>query len=246
LKNKKKESQRNDTELNEIIQKLEDDNNVNNIPFVLTGNLLYFHRYDGKYLLVIPQEIVPELLDLYHSHELSVHMSRDRLYHTLKKQYYWRGMFRDISQWIAACPKGSAVKTPLPKYAGLLQPIITTKPFEMVAMDIMGPLRTSPEGYKYSLYIIDMFTSWPESIPLRTLTAEETTRAFQLLVTRHACPIKALTDRGTSFMSKLFAKICKRYGVEHIASSTYHHQTIGKVERFHGKFIIDSHKKRSD
>jgi hypothetical protein len=111
LEDKIKESQREDPELMEIIQKLEDDNNVNNISFVLTSNLLYFHRYDGKYLLVIPQEIVPELLDLYHAHDLSEHMSRDRLYHTLKKQYYWRGMFRDISQWIAACPKCSAVKT---------------------------------------------------------------------------------------------------------------------------------------
>ncbi len=84
-------------------------------------------------------------------------MAEEDRHKTLKKQYYWRGMFRDISQWIAACPKCSAVKTPLPKYAGLLQPITTTKTFEM-------------------------------------------------------------------------AKICKRYGVEHIASSTYHYQTIGKVE----------------
>ena len=56
-------------------------------------------------------------------------------------------MFHDISQWVAACPKWSTVKTNMPHNAGLLQPIITTQPFEMVAIDIMGPLKTSPDGY---------------------------------------------------------------------------------------------------
>ena len=49
-------------------------------------------------------------------------------------------MFQDINQWVAACPKCSRIKSNDPKRAGLLQPIITTKPFELVAADIMGPL----------------------------------------------------------------------------------------------------------
>jgi hypothetical protein len=36
----------------------------------------------------------------------------------------------------------------------------------------------SPDGYKYLLNMIDVFTSWPEAVPLKTLTAEETTKAF--------------------------------------------------------------------
>ncbi len=55
-----------------------------------------------------------ELLELYHAHELSVHMSRDRLYYTLKKQYYLKGMIQDISRWVAACPRCSTVKTNIP------------------------------------------------------------------------------------------------------------------------------------
>jgi hypothetical protein len=235
LEDKIKEHQRKDPELIDIIRELE-ANQESVIPFTLTRDLLYFHRYDGKYLLVIPQETVPELLELYHAHELSVHMSRDRLYYTLKKQYYWKGMFQDISRWVAACPRCSTEKTNIPKQAGLLQPIITSQPFEIVAMDIMGPLQTSPDGFKYLLNIIDLYTSWPEAIPLRTLTAVETTKAFQEFITRHSCPQKVLSDRGTSFTSELFNRVCKRFGIGHLLSSAYHHQTIGKVERFH-KFL---------
>ncbi len=50
------------------------------IPFILTNGLLYFCKYDESKLLVIPQPMVPELLELYHAHELSAHMSRDRFY----------------------------------------------------------------------------------------------------------------------------------------------------------------------
>ena len=96
---------------------------------------------------------------------MSAHMSRDRSYYLLKKQYYWKGMFQDINQWVAACPKCSRIKANVPKRAGLLQPIFTTRPFELVAADIMGPLTISPEGYKYLLNITDVFSSWPEAIP---------------------------------------------------------------------------------
>jgi hypothetical protein len=51
----------------------------------------------------------------------------------------------------------------------------------------MGPLTTSPEGYKYLLNCIDLNTSWPESQPLRTLTALELTSAIQkIIICRHA------------------------------------------------------------
>ncbi len=57
-------------------------------------------------------------------------------------------MFQAISQLVAACPKCSTMKTYTPHNAGLYQTIITTQLFEMVAMDIMGPFKTSPDGYK--------------------------------------------------------------------------------------------------
>jgi hypothetical protein len=239
INEKIKHEQKGDPELKEIRQRLLADESSQRIPFIIMGDLLYFLKYNDHQLLVIPQAVVPELLELYHSHELSASMSRDRLYQLLRKQYYWKGMFHDLSQWVAACPKCSTVKTIMSHNAGLLQPIITTQPFEMVAMDIMGPLKTSPDVYKYLLNMIDAFTSWPEAVPLKTLTPEETTKAFQILVTRHSCTTKVLTDRGTSFTSKLFAKICMKYGVSHVLSSAYHHQTIGKVIRFH-KFMENS------
>ncbi len=90
--------------------------------------------------MVIPRPLIVKILSLYHAHEMSVHMSRDRLYALLKKRFYWKGMFGDVDEWIKACPKCNGVKTNQTNKYGLLQPIIVTKPFEIVAADIMGPL----------------------------------------------------------------------------------------------------------
>lgn len=233
------QAQRDDPELTNIILQLETPEGAPHIPFSLHNDRLYFNKYDGQTLLVIPKITIPEILEIYHSHQMSVHISRDRLYALLRKRYYWPYMFKDVNEWIAACPQCSKVKTSKPKSHGLLQPIVTRQPFEKIAIDIMGPLTESIEGYKYILNCVDLFTSWPEAFPLKTLTAEETVGAIQRFITRHSCPQTILSDQGTSFTSKLFSKVCKYFGIKHEVSSAYHHQTIGKVERFH-KFMENS------
>ncbi len=80
INEKFKHEQKVDPELKEIRQRLLANERIQRIPFIIMGDLLYFQKYNDHQLLVIPQAVVPELLELYHSHELSTHMSRDRLY----------------------------------------------------------------------------------------------------------------------------------------------------------------------
>jgi hypothetical protein len=79
INEKIKHEQKEDPELNEIRQRLSANESNQRMPFIITDNLLYFQKYNDHRLLVIPQAVVPELLELYHSHELSAHVSRDRL-----------------------------------------------------------------------------------------------------------------------------------------------------------------------
>jgi transposase InsO family protein len=66
-----------------------------------------------------------------------------------------------------------------------------------------------------------------------TIIAEEICqRFFGMVIVRHGCPQKVLTHQGRQFTSKAFKRICKQYS----ESSAHHHQTNGKVERFH-KFL---------
>jgi hypothetical protein len=234
-------SQRNSPEWQELIEECLSNKNLSLARnFELIDDLLYFVRKDGYKLIVIPSCLVETILKLYHNCDLTVHLSSPRLYQMFHNRFYWKGMSEDIRRWVSACVQCNKIKTPQPLSHGLLQPIVVKQPFEMVGVDIMGPITQSNDGYSYILVCVDMFTSWVEASVLKNITAEEVCMVlFKILISRHGCPMKLLSDQGKQFESKLFAKFCKQFNITHVMASAYHHQTNGKVERFM-RFIENS------
>ncbi len=48
---------------------------------------------------------------------------------------------------------------------------VVTELFESVAVDIVGPLPMSRDKYQYLLTTLCLATRWPDSIPLKSVTA---------------------------------------------------------------------------
>ncbi|CAF0870459.1 unnamed protein product [Brachionus calyciflorus] len=103
----------------------------------------------------------------------------------------------------------------------------------MVGVDILGPFKTTRRGYRCIFIFIDLFTNWVEACALKTLEAEEVVKGFyRVIITRHGCPRKVLTDQGTQFTSVVFKQLCEKFGILKLESSAKHPQTNGKAERF--------------
>ena len=47
---------------------------------------------------------------------------------------------------------------------------------------------------------------------------------------RFGAPRTIISDEGSHFANKLFAKLIRRYGVKHIMSLAYHPQSNGQAE----------------
>lgn len=142
-------------------------------------------------------------------------------------------MYEDIERWIKACLVCNQIKPGPSRRHGLLQPIKVTFPFEIVGIDILGPLRKTKRNNRYILVFIDLFTNWVEACPLQSLEAEEVVRMFyKIIITRHGCPKKVLTDQGTQFTSQIFKTLCSKFGIVKLEASAKHPQTNGKTERF--------------
>ena len=202
---------------------------------ILKGkNGLLYKREGDKSLLLVPSALIQHILKQYHSHALAGHRSRDRLYHTIKKTFYWPKMYADVENFVSACDLCSKIKTRQPLNHGLLQPIRVKHPFELVGIDI-AYLSLSKGGFRYILVAIDYFTNWVEAALLKTMTAEEVIRAFfKIIISRHGCPERLISDSGTTFLSESMTSLCKCFNIQKIESSPYHPQGNGKVEKFIG------------
>ena len=216
------EAQRNDPAMQEAVEDCEQNQQISTCnKYVLIDKILYERRPDGRELLLVPPDMRIKILKAFHSNNMLVHINWDRMYALVNKRFYWPTMFGDIKSYVKACLTCNRIKPTNPKSNGLLVPIRTSRPLEMVCVDILGPLTLSKNNYKYILTCVDHFTSWVEAIPLLGITAEEVANAFfRLIILRHGCPEKLLSDQGTQFTSNIMADLCKTFNIQHLFSSS--------------------------
>ncbi len=209
--------QRNDPAWQDVIDSCTTNNGVSTCGnFILVKNILYkLDKKEDKELLVIPHTLVEKLLKFYHNNHLLIHPSQKRLYEILRSRFYWNGMYRDTMNWVAACSTCIFHKGLQPKSNGLLIPIESCLPFQLLGIDIQGPFKVSKNGYKYILVCVDHFTSWVEAAPLKTITAAEVISVFfKLIIARHGCPKQILTDQGKQFVGNAFKEVYKQFNIE--------------------------------
>ena len=112
---------------------------------------------DSKHFIVAPQSFHKQFLTM--AHKASGHQGSDCTLPILSDSVYWVGMARDVKRHCTHCFKCQVSKAPVNKPAPL-QPVITTRPWEIVAVDILKVL-PSGAGKQYILVVQDYFFKWP-------------------------------------------------------------------------------------
>ena len=183
--------------------------------------------------LILPQELVPTVLDALHNHPTAGHLGVTKTLQKVRSRFYWPGQRRDVEDWCRACNSCASRKMlPKSRHAPLQlhQPGV---PLQRVAMDILGPLPETERGNRYILVIADYFTKWTEAFPMSNMEAHTVAKLFVYnFVCRFGAPDYLHTDQGRNFESNLFSEICKLLGVSKTRTTPYHPQSDGLVERF--------------
>lgn len=135
------EKQRNDPAWQSIIDDCTTSPNQRSDCFVLEDDVLYKTDNTGKDLLVIPHTLIERTLRLYHNSHLLIHPAQKKLLAILKTRVYWNHMNQDIMNWVAACKECFTHKAVQPLSHGTLIPIKSSRPFEILGMDILGPFK---------------------------------------------------------------------------------------------------------
>jgi hypothetical protein len=183
--------------------------------------------------LVVPAPLRKLVLEHSHNSLLGGHYGFSKMFYRIRNDFYWPGMAKDVRDYVRTCVSCNSRKMPLEKQIGDLQPLQSTEPFDIIGIDLIGPLKTTKEGYKYILVIQDLFSKWVEAFPIRSKTAEEVADVLlREVVCRFGAPRQILSDNGKEFLNELLTAVCKVIGSVKIFTAPYRPQTDGQVERF--------------
>ena len=203
---------------------------------------LYYPRQKGKAKvkterivkqLAVPKPLREEVLHAYHdSLAGGGHQGFERTYHSIRMKYYWPRMYKEIYQYVQSCEACQQAKRYIHAHPASLHPLPIGERFSRWHVDILGPLTTTPDGYKYILLCVDSFTKWCEAFPLKTQEASEVAHViYREIFTRYGAPQVLITDQGRNFMSKLVQALCELFRVTRHRTSSYHPQTNSCAER---------------
>ena len=125
---------------------------------------------------------------LVEAHDKLSHQSSTHTSCLIKRQYYWKGMNKDIRKYIATCALCPREKAKAQQHP-LQMTEIPDRPFNIVVIDLVTECDTSTSGNKHILTIIDHLTGWLEAYPIPDKTADTIVSTFiNENLPIHMCP----------------------------------------------------------
>uniref|UniRef100_A0A2H8THY5 RNA-directed DNA polymerase n=1 Tax=Melanaphis sacchari TaxID=742174 RepID=A0A2H8THY5_9HEMI len=175
------------------------------------------------------------ILKQFHDSKLGGHLGVNKTVKRIQKQFRWKGMKNDVKKYIKNCTSCQVNKI---SNRHVKQPMAITstssKPFEKIFLDIVGPLPTTLSSNNYILTMQDDLSKYTLGVPIPNHQANTVAEAFVIhFVCVHGIPGTILTDQGTDFLSKTFTEVCKLLKINKINTSPFRPQTNGGLERSH-------------
>ena len=163
---------------------------------------------------------------LAEAHEHARHQDTERTLNRLMQNAYCVGMAKDVGQYCSCCIKCQTTKAH-PRAPAPLQPIIASRPWELVAVDVLK-VPISLQGNEYILVAQDYFSKWPFAIPMADQKAERIVRILKdQIFTVVGPPEKLHSDQGRNFESHILSELCKEFRIAKSHTTPYHH--VGMV-----------------
>ncbi|GFX37944.1 retrovirus-related Pol polyprotein from transposon 17.6 [Trichonephila clavipes] len=213
-----REAQLKDDNLKKIIDsfesplKTEEYANWTERGFLMNQGVLYRYVPDAdsaEAQLVIPTAERELIMERHHNDPMAGHYGEEGTFQKIARRYYWTGMRKYISDYIKKCPECARFKATNQKPAGLLRTPVYSQRFEVIAIDLFGPLPQTDTGKQWIFIVEDCATKWVELFALSQASARQcATTLIEEVFMRHGIPRRIISDNGTQFVSAVLQQIC--------------------------------------
>jgi Integrase zinc binding domain len=213
--------------------------------FIQNEQLFHLARIRSKRLsqimprfiqLCIPPSARLAIISAFHD---QTHAGFLKSYLTLKTRYFWVGSATDVRLYVSSCTTCQQIKPQVNKPRLPLTSLPVQDLFECIHVDhhTMNVISGCKHPYQHILIIRDSYSPYFEAVPVKTQSAEETSKAlFDSWFPRYGLCRVLISDRGQAFMSKLFNSLLAlghstlSPSIKHICRTSYRPQTNSVAE----------------
>jgi hypothetical protein len=181
--------------------------------------------YKGRICVLDIKELKHKILCEAHGSSYSTHPGGNKMYHDLKATYWWYGMKRDVTEYVALCDTCQQVEAEHQWPAELLQPLqVPEWKWEGIAMNFIMGLPRTQSGYDSIRVIVDRLTKVAHFILGKiTYSGLKLAELYMLMIVcLHGVLMKIVSNRGTQFTSKFWERLHETLDTQLCFSSTYH------------------------
>ena len=208
-------------------QKLLNDGDTN---FAQEGQLIL---RDGRIYVPDIENLRFKMIQSYHDHKLRGHPGVRKTRELIMRDVFWKGITKDIEDYVKACPVCRRAKAVRAKPYGFLKQLtIPDRKWSHLTMDHIEQLPLSNE-YDAILVIVDRMTKQAIFIPCKTsdTTSDLAKHFVNHVFSKHGVPFSITSDRGKLFISQVWQSICAMLDIKSALSTAYHPETDGQTER---------------
>lgn len=195
----------------------------------LQGTRLY---YQGRLVLPATSPWRTIMIREFHASPTGGHAGILRTLQRVRANVFWKGMRRDVQQFVRECDICQRQKYETTSPAGLLTPLeIPHQIWDTVSMDFIEGLPKS-QGKSVILVVVDKLSKYGHFIALSHPYSGETVAELfaKEIVRLHGIPRAIISDRDAVFVSNFWTELFRLQGTSLRMSTANHPQTDGQTE----------------
>ena len=146
---------------------------------------------------------------------------------------WWPTMQADIIRYVSQCDTCQRVKRAQRRTAP--QAVrLATRPWQIICIDVTGPLPISKHNNEYIVDVIDTYTRYVEGWAVPEINMVSIANAvIERIICRYGLFEVMVSDRGSVFVGQLASHIYRALKIKRVITTAYHPQSNGIIERFH-------------
>ena len=188
-----------------------------------------------SFKLAVPASLITSVL--YHGHGSGVagHPGSTKTLSRVRRRFWWKGMRKDVRDWVAACLPCQQRKPPRPRNVGKPGKTKLPKgPMQEIYIDFAGPYPETDRCNRWILSIVCAYSRYPIAVPLPNRSAAVVARALiEHVVQHYSCPKLIISDAAKEFTGHIMEDFCRIFDIQKHTNVAYSPELSSYVERYH-------------